>query len=201
MNKETAVVRTKKSVLILVFLFISCLRGILCAQALAVKNNLIGDGFLSPNLALELKLGSRVTLELNAHYNPFYSKQSTDRNKYWLLQPELRLWRCEPFSGSFWGVHLLAGEYNIGGKSLPLGLYRGTKNARYEGSLFGAGLSYGYQWILSPRWGLEAEVGGGYVQSSYDRYRCLHCGERTGDGRKHYLGPTKAALSVVYLLK
>lgn len=191
----------KKLIPVIFFLFGAYPSGVISAQTLAIKNNLAADGFLSPNIALELKLASRVTLEVNSHYYPFSSSQSTERGKYWLVQPELRLWRCEPFSGHFWGVHFMVGEYNIGDKSLPFGLYRGTKDARYEGSILGAGFSYGYQWVLSPRWGIEAEIGGGYVRAKYERYRCIHCGEKTGEGNKHYLGPTKVALSVVYLLK
>lgn len=173
----------------------------LSAQVIALKNNLAADAFGSPNLSLEVKVGSHLTLDLNGHYFPFSSSTEIERRKYWLIQPELRLWRCEPFSGHFIGVHFLTGEYNIGASSLPFGLYRGTENARYEGSVVGGGLSYGYQWILSPHWGVEAELGGGYVRATYERYRCPHCGEKTGEGQKHYLGPTKVAISLVYVLK
>lgn len=173
----------------------------LLAQVLALKTNLAADAVLSPNLSLELRLGNRLTLDVTGHYNPLSSKESLHRWKHWLLQPELRLWRCEPFSGHFWGVHLLAGEYNVADSDFPFGLYKGTRFGRYEGFVMGAGVSYGYQWILSPRWGVEMELGGGYVKASYDRYRCAHCGEKTASGHKNYLGPTKAALSIVYLLK
>lgn len=191
----------KKKLSITILLCFVCFCPNLLAQTLAVKNNLASDALASPNLSLELKLGNRITLDIAGHYNPISSKANTHRWKHWLLQPELRLWRCEPFSGHFWGVHLLTGEYNVANRKLPFGLYKGISSARYEGFVWGAGLSYGYQWVLSPRWGLEAEVGMGYVQASYDRYRCEHCGEKTASGQKSYLGPTKAALSIVYLLK
>lgn len=174
---------------------------LLSAQVLAVKTNLAADAVLSPNLSLEMKIGERLTLDLSAHYYPFCSKSSTVRRRHWLFQPELRFWSCEPFFSHFWGVHLLAGEYNISDQHLPFGLYRGTRSSRYEGAVLGAGLSYGYQWILSPRWGLEAELGVGYVRAGYARHRCVHCGEKNGNGAKHYLGPTKVAVSLVYLLK
>lgn len=173
-----------------------------CGQVLALKSNLAADAVASPNLGAELKLGRRISLDVTTHYNPF-SSGGTRRFKHWLVQPELRFWRCEPFSGHFVGVHALLGEYNVGDTDLPLGLalYKGTRSWRYEGRAVGAGLSYGYQWVLSPRWGIEAQIGAGWVRAGYTRYRCAHCGEQTGSGYKYYLGPTKAAVSVVYLLK
>ena len=33
------------------------------------------------------------------------------------------------------------------------------ENYRYQGNLYGAGLSYGYQWLLSNRWSMEAVIG------------------------------------------
>ncbi len=191
----------KRSILISVLFFALCPAISLWGQSVALKTNLAADAVLSPNLSLELRLGNRITLDVSGHYNPISSKESLHRWKHWLIQPELRLWRCEPFSGHFLGVHLLAGEYNVADISLPFGLYKGVRSARYEGFMMGAGLSYGYQWILSPRWGLEMELGGGYVKASYNRYRCAHCGEKTASGHKNYLGPTKAAFSIVYLLK
>ena len=173
-----------------------------CGQVLAFKSNLAADAVASPNLGAELKLGRRISLDVTTHYNPF-SSGGTRRFKHWLVQPELRFWRCEPFSGHFVGVHALLGEYNVGDTDLPLGLalYKGTRSWRYEGTAVGAGLSYGYQWVLSPHWGIEAQIGAGWVRAGYTRYRCAHCGEQTGAGYKYYLGPTKAAVSVVYLLK
>ena len=186
---------------ILVFcLFLFCSMGGF-AQQLAVKHNFVADALSSPNVSLEIKLGSRTTLDLTGHYYPFYNKESNYRKRHWLLQPELRFWRCEPFSGWFWGVHGLAGEFNLSEAQLPFGLYKGVQSSRYEGFVLGGGLSLGYQWVLSPHWGVEAEVGGGYVHAGYDRYYCAHCGEKTGDGVKHYLGPTKVAVSLVYIIK
>ncbi|WP_321332222.1 DUF3575 domain-containing protein [uncultured Bacteroides sp.] len=173
----------------------------LCGQVVAVKTDVLSDAVFSPNLSLEFSLGGRLSLDVSGHYNPLGSQQDMHRWKHWIAQPELRLWRCRPFAGSFWGLHLLAGEYNIADTDLPLGLYKGTKRWRYEGFVMGVGLSYGHQWILSPHWGLEAELGAGFVRAGYDRYRCAHCGELLGSGHKNYLGPTRVALSVVYMLR
>ncbi|WP_418447357.1 DUF3575 domain-containing protein, partial [Barnesiella intestinihominis] len=42
------------------------------------------------------------------------------------------------------------------------GIFPDVKKYRYQGNTYGAGLSYGYQWILTPRWSIEGSIGVGY---------------------------------------
>ncbi len=102
-------------------------------------------------------------------------------------------------TGASGGVHLQYGRYNAGGIKLPLRIYTGLADHRYEGYLTGAGISYGYQWYLSPRWNLEAQFGFGYSYMHYKEYECRQCGEQLGKNHKHYFGPTKVGVSLVYL--
>ena len=76
---------------------------------------------------------------------------------------------------------------------------RGIQEKRYDGYLAGGGFTYGYDWILSPHWNLEAAIGIGYARLWYEespRVYCEKCGE---DKHKNYFGPTKAALSLIYI--
>lgn len=73
------------------------------------------------------------------------------------------------------------------------------ENYRFEGWFAGAGLSYGYAWMLGKHWNLEAQLGIGYAYSRYDQFQCIECGERLGSDSNHYFGPTKAAINLVYL--
>ena len=74
------------------------------------------------------------------------------------------------------------------------------KDHRYEGWMLGVGIAYGYQWILSKHWSIEAEIGIGYVYSRYDKYRCAGCGRKTEEGKSHhFVGPTKAAVNLIYV--
>ena len=107
---------------------------------------------------------------------------------------------CQPFGGHFLGAHLMYGVYNAGGMKLPLGLFKGIRSSRYEGDFLGLGVSYGYHFILSPRWSIETSLGVGFLHSGYERYRCLHCGEQTGGGHKNFMAPTRATVSLVYLI-
>lgn len=74
------------------------------------------------------------------------------------------------------------------------------EKSRYQGTLYGAGLSYGYQWLLSNRWSMEAVVGVGWAHLNQDKYPCTACGDKIQKDRD-YFGVTKLALSVVYFFK
>ena len=65
--------------------------------------------------------------------------------------------------------------------------------------LYGFGVSYGYQWILGKHWNLEGNIGIGYARVKYEQFECKTCGEKVKEGHKNYVGPTKAAVSLIYL--
>ncbi len=171
----------------------------LSAQRAALKNNLIYDATLTPNLSLEIGLAPKTTLDLGAGYNPF-TFDDNKKFKHWLAQPELRFWACERFNGFFFGIHAHGGEFNVGGIDLPFGLFEALETNRYEGYFFGAGISIGNQWVLGKRWNLEASIGAGWARYHYDQYECADCGEWLGQDMKKYFGVTRATLSLVYLL-
>lgn len=133
------------------------------AQRMAVKSNLLADALASPNIGVEFLVSPRWTLDIAAHYQPFAPRDGR-RWKHWLLQPEARRWLCTPFAGHFWGVHALGGRFNVGGVHLPFNILKGAREARYEGWLLGAGISYGYHWVLSPvdGRGSKSGCGGGF---------------------------------------
>lgn len=168
------------------------------SQNVAVKTNLLGWGGASPNLGLEIGVGKKSTLDVVYSFNPF---EFGNRRywKHWRVVPEYRYWFCERFHGHFIGVHAIGGEYNLARVKLPFGVYKNTRHARYEGWGAGGGISYGYQWLLSLHWSFEATLGVGYIYSEYDKYPCASCGRKIDSGRKHYLGPTKAALNLIYV--
>ena len=78
---------------------------------------------------------------------------------------------------------------------------KSTQEHRYEGWATGIGISYGYTWILGKRWNLEANIGAGYIYTKYDKYECKTCGRFKGNQKKHYFGPTKAGISLIYIIK
>lgn len=154
----------------------------------------------SPNLALEFSLGKKFTLEMGGGFN-LWTFSDNKKAKHWLVQPELRYWFCESFNGHFLGLHLHGAQFNAGGWDIPVGRLDKLKDRRYEGYLYGAGLSYGFQWILSPRWSFEVGIGGGFARIHYDEFPCTNCGTKITEGNYNYWGITKASISLIYMIK
>ena len=83
------------------------------AQDVAIKTNLIGDALLNPNLAVEVGVAPKWTVELSGQWNA-WTVGNDHRWKHWVVQPEARYWFCERFSGHFVAIHALGGQYNVG---------------------------------------------------------------------------------------
>lgn len=173
------------------------------AQKVTVKTNLLYDATSTINLGTEFGLSPKWTLDVSANYNP-WTYSNNKKWKHWLVQPEARYWFCNKMMGHFIGFHTIAGSYNIGNVNAVF-KFLGTdfsklKDYRYEGWFVGAGVAYGYSWVLSKHWNLEAELGIGYTYSKSDKFECASCGEKMEDDKTHhYVGPTKAALNLVYV--
>lgn len=168
------------------------------AQDVAIKTNLLyGIGTLTPNLGVEFRLSDKTSLDVPFGYNAWTFSENR-KWKHILVQPEYRWWLKETFNGSFFGAHAHYAYYNVGG--LSKSLFSDYMNAhRFQGWLAGAGVSYGYRRNFSERWGMEATLGVGYAYLSYEKYKCGSC-EKLGDGVKHYFGPTRAGISLIYTL-
>lgn len=176
---------------------------------IALKTNLLYDATTTPNVGVEIETGQKNTVQLFYGLNPwrFNTDDSYKQVKHWLLMPEYRWWMCSNFNGSFVGVHLMGGQFNAANVNLPLpgfffsgdNIRSGVRDTRYEGTFAGIGIAYGYQWILSRHWNLEAEIGLGYNHVWYNRYRCQKCGAKVGSGQSNYAGVTKVSLSMLYL--
>lgn len=188
-------------ILVIVSLFANC--DLNChAQKIAIKTNILYDALLTPDLGIETKVAPQWTVELTANLNLWkINKRSW---KQWNIQPEVRYWFCEAFSGHFLGAHLIGGQYNFG--NLPLDFkFLGTdfsqlSDYRFQGSMIGAGLAYGYSFILDRHWNLEAELGVGWIYTRYDKYKCASCGNKLEERHPHnYVGLTKLALNLIYL--
>lgn len=173
------------------------------SQDFAVKTNLLSDAFMNVNLGAEAGLAPKWTLDLEGELNAWTLSHGR-RWKHWAVQPEARYWLCDRFAGHFFGVHAHGGQYNIGGFNGVYNLLgtdaRKLKDNRYQGWFVGGGVAYGYAWVLGRHWNLEGEIGVGYSYTRYDSYRCAGCGKKVeSDMPHHYVGPTKAAINLVYL--
>lgn len=172
------------------------------AQNVAVKTNLLYDATATANLGLEIGLAPRWTLDLSGNLNA-WSQNEQVKWKHWLAQPEVRFWFCDRFSRHFLGAHLIGAAFNFGGLDNDLA-FLGTdfsvlSDNRYQGYAYGGGLAYGFAFVLSRHLNLELEAGFGYMYLDYERYECAGCGRKVEDAVHHYVGPTKAAVNLVFV--
>lgn len=176
----------KYKIILFFLLALGCTR-IAKAQDVALRTNGLFWLTTTPNIGLEAALSPKWTIDLSGAYNPWTFKDDK-KMRFWLVQPELKYWLCEKFEGHFVGLHLHGTQF-----------FGGFKEKRYDGYLAGGGFTYGYDWILSPHWNLEAAIGIGYARLWYKespRIPCMKCYENK---HKNYFGPTKAAISLVYI--
>jgi len=177
----------RKIVLLMVLTVMAGIWHVAEAQDVAVKTNGLYWLTTTPNVGVEFATGNKWTLEVAGAYNP-WTFNDDKKMRCWLVQPEMKYWFCEKFEGHFVGMHVHGAQF-----------FGGFHEKRYDGYLAGFGFSYGYDWILSPHWNLEAEIGLGYAHLWYDESDRIPCLKNKTPEHKNYVGPTKLALSIVYL--
>lgn len=168
------------------------------AQQLGLKTNLLYWATTTPNVGLELQTGRKHSVQAFYGINPWKFNDNKSI-RHWVVQPEYRYWFCQTFNGWFLGVHAMGGQFNAGGIELPFGMFKEFKDHRYEGWFAGGGLTAGYQWPLSKHWNLETSLGVGYDYIHYKKFECKTCGNKKGEGHRNYVGPTKAAVELIYV--
>ena len=190
-------------VFLLIYLLLS-LSARLRAGSVAVGTNTLYWLSATPNAGVEWAASERFSLALSFGYNAFNFPNRTNsagnpanpKLHHWSAMPEGRLWLRHTFEGSYFGLHLLGGQFNAGGLPFP----RFFRDHRYEGYALGAGLSYGYVWRLGRDWRIGASAGLGWIRLDYDKYNCGSCGTRLGHRVRNLAGVTKAALTIQYVI-
>lgn len=172
------------------------------SQNVGIKSNLLYDALLTPTLGVEVGVAPKWTIDLSGSLNAWTVNDK--RWKQWMVQPEGRYWLCRRFSGHFFALHGIGGQFNFGNLDIPMKFlgtdFKQLKDHRLQGWMAGAGVGYGYSWILSKHWNLEAEIGIGWIYTKYDKYQCQGCGRKENDKpiKHNYYGPTKAAINLIY---
>jgi len=173
-------------------------------QKAAVKSNLLYDATATLNLGIEFGLNEKWTMDVSGNFNPFRFPGG-HRWKHWMVQPEIRYWTCDRFAGNFFAFHALGGMYDVGNidflKFKVLGYnFKNMKDKRYEGWFAGVGAGWGHDWVLSRHLNLEVEAALGYMFTRQDKYKPYNAHTPyVKDHNRHFFGPTKLALSLVYV--
>lgn len=201
-------IRTTKIVTTIIYIAFLLIASNLQAQSIAIKSNILYDLTTSLNIGGEIRCDNAHTFNFSINYNP-WNFSNNKKMKHILLQPEYRKWFNEAFVGSFIGIQAHYAQYNFSGM-LPWGFSNGKMlgienrqiaNNRFQGNLVGFGISYGYQWMISPQWNLEAGFALGYAHLNYKRYGQPKGAALIEKAQTNYWGPTQIGISLVYFIQ
>lgn len=163
---------------------------------MAVKTNLLYDAVLVPNVGLEVYLGGGWSVGGDWMY-AWWSKDS--KHRYWRIyggELEVRKYfgskaAEKPLQGHHVGVYAqgLTYDFETGGKG-----YLSDFN-------YGFGLEYGYSLPVAKRLNIDFGIGVGYSGGKYKVYEPEDgCYVYKETKRRRWFGPTKAEISLVWLL-
>lgn len=174
---------------------------------LALKTNLLFDVATLINLELEVPIGHRWSIAAEAIF-PWWLQEDKQRciqmlsgnleGRYWFgdRRYDRRGREREPLTGWFAGLYAGGGYYDL------------EWDARgYQGEFFiAAGISGGYSHRIGRNLRMEYSLGVGYMQTNYRYYEAekgfgneWHL-TRQNDGRFTWIGPTRAKVSLVWLI-
>ena len=196
------------------------------AQQAAVRTNLAYDATLTPNIGAEVWLDSVWSLKAGAGLNAWDLDSNPEHNKklrhllvsvgtrryHGLKRDTLCIYGHRPDGtygvvrdslinrrARYFEVNALYSHFNVGNIKFPFGLYKDVRHRRLQGDLIALGGKYGYSWMLSRTWAIEAEAGVAVGYAWFKEYDCAHCGTYYGKGDRIFLLP-QLGINIVYII-
>jgi len=163
----------------------------------AVRTNLLYDAFLLPTLGVEWRVNQSIGIKVDGSRS-WWGDRHGKVQKIWLVSPEVR-WYLLDAKRFYVGASANFGEYNI---------YKGMigsmfdDNKGYQGKLWGAGLTVGYQLYLSRSFSLDFNLGLGYTNLEYDSFTISNETRvyQDRDKSKDFWGSTQAGISLIWTI-
>lgn len=164
---------------------------------LAVRSNLLYDALLLPTLGVEWRVNENIGIKLDGSLS-WWGSETDKVQKMWILNPEVR-WYLLDNKHFYVGVSGSYGQYNI--YKYPLGNLL-KDDTGYQGSIWGAGVTVGYQLYLSRCFSVDFNLGLGYTHSEYDSFTIIDKVRVTKERNqsKNFWGPTQAGISLVWTI-
>ena len=172
---------------------------------MALKTNTLYDLALVPNAGIEFYLGRNWS----ATANWMYAWWKNDHlHWYWRIyggEVGFRKWfgraaSAKPLTGHHLGIYgqMLTYDFELGGRGYMGGVPEGTL---WDKAHYGGGLEYGYSHPIGRRLNLDFTIGVGYLGGEYREYIPQDdCYVWQVTKQRHWIGPTKAEISLVWLL-
>jgi len=164
-----------------------------------LRTNLLYDAALLPNVGVEFPLSPKYSLAVNAggnwikndHKHWYWRMLTADvEGRYWL--GDRKYDRKLRHQGHHVGVYGAVYRYDIEfGKKGQMGDFA-----------YGGGLSYGYSLPIGKRLNLDLSLGVGYIGGKYKEYEPIDTHYVwIATKQRHYVGPTKAEVALVWKLR
>ena len=172
---------------------------------MALKTNTLYDIALVPNIGVEFHLGRNWSATANWMYAWW---KNDNLHWYWRIyggEVGLRKWfgraaSAKPLTGHHLGIYgqMLTYDFEVGGRGYMGGVPEGTL---WDKAHYGAGIEYGYSHPIGRRLNLDFTIGAGYLGGEYREYIPQDdCYVWQVTKQRHWIGPTKAEISLVWLL-
>jgi len=164
---------------------------------LALKTNMLYDVLLTPNVGVEVTLGEHYSLQTNWMYA--WWKKDTKRwyHRIYGGDIELRRWLGKQHTNrALTGWH--AGIY---GQIVTYDFIWGKRGNLGEKWSWGAGVEGGYSKSIGKKLNIDFALGLGYLTGVYDEYIVQDdCYVWQATKVRHWIGPAKIEISLVWLL-
>lgn len=165
------------------------------AQEFAVSSNVFQyANLLTLNAEASISVSRHFSIDAGVLYNPFRFRLGEDKhsvnNRQRAFYGGVRYWPWHVYSGWWLSAKAKYQEYNKGG-------FRGPETR--EGDRAGAGLSFGYTYMLTSFLNLEMGAGFWSGMDSYRIYSCPMCGDTLKKGKKVFILPDNFMLALSFI--
>lgn len=165
------------------------------SERFALKTNGLGLAGLIPNIGAEVYLGKNWSVSANWNHSWWHSDKSL---WYWRMyggDVSVRRWLGSheaPLTGHHVGIYAQALTYDF---------LIGRRGIMCDKGSFGGGLEYGYSFPLKDCLRLDLALGVGYIAGEVKNY-VPQDGHYVWQSTvmTHYIGPSKAEVSLVWLI-
>ena len=163
----------------------------------AVRTNLLYDAFLLPTLGVEWRANRSVGVKLDVS-GSYWGNEKGKVQKMWLVSPEVR-WYLLDSKRLYVSAGANIGEYNIY-KGMLGSLFSGDTG--YQGKLWNAGVTVGYQLRLNRSLSLDFNLGLGYTRLEYDSFTVSNETRvfKERGKTKNFWGPTQAGVNLIWTI-
>lgn len=181
-------------------------------KSFAVKTNLLYDLVLTPNIGVEVSLGEKYSVAANWMYAWWHEDAEKWYHRTYGGDVELRRYfGTKGSKGSNSGKKSSSRKNNSALQGFHVGVYGqmlqydfewGDKGYLADTWSWAGGIAAGWSKGIGKHLNLDFTLGVGYLTGEYEEYKPIDdCYVWQATKVRHWIGPTKAEVSLVWLIK